>query len=405
LLDLLSRFWPLLLLVQVPWLVRLVVVLLHRILRSRLDHAIADDLPRTAGEWLEERLAASRLAGHVSAFVSEHRLLSDSYLPRRRLIHLEPDTHFKADPVYWAIAAHELGHALFHHTHPAISALMEAARSLKAIVLGFGLAAIVANLLYALPGVTEVGFVCVAVALVLELPVLVDEANASVTAGRLLRGELRPAHFRAVRLTLFSAFCTYLAAFATTAILVTQLDRVIDAGGAAPVTGAPPAGWHASLVAVLSIVGVAYALARLRAWLTPDRPHHLVILASIPWTFALLALVVELWDARASAAWVWAVILASIPAWRAVAYLAALSGALIYAPLKKLHDLLVGRWGGVETSPAFLQARSRGMVAVAAGSSAAEELLRRPEPPRRLDRLLQLSELLYLPLLALHWLG
>jgi hypothetical protein len=282
---------------------------------------------------------------------------------------------------------------------------MEAARSLKAIVLGFGLAAIVANLLYALPGVTEVGFVCVAAALVLELPVLVDEANASVSAGRMLRGELRPAHFRAVRLTLFSAFCTYLAAFATTAILVTQLDRVVDASGVAAATGAPPAGWHAWLVAALSVLGIVYALARLRAWLTPDRPRPLVVLASIPWTFALLALVVELWDARAGAAWVWAVILASIPAWRAVAYLAALSGALVYVPMKKLHDLLVERWGGVEASPAFLQARSRGMVALAAGTSAAEELLRWPEPPRRLDRLLQLSELLYLPLLAIYWLG
>lgn len=210
-LELLGVFWPYLLLVHLPRLASLASSVAFAVVKSRLDHAIPDELPRTAGEWLKAQLlegpeAATRAVVHTARGPG-----GDAYLPVMRLITLTDETHFKRDPVYWAIAAHELGHARLKERHPIVAALLASARFPKWALATFGIALIAGNVLYGLPGVTELAFDLLLAALALDALTLVDEAAASVTALRLLSRtpELGPRHVRAARLTLLFAFLTY----------------------------------------------------------------------------------------------------------------------------------------------------------------------------------------------------
>ena len=67
----------------------------------------------TAGEWLQEEVSRRALPVRVLVAPSEKEGV-DAFMPRARIIRLSRTSYMKRDPAHWAIAAHELGHALLY---------------------------------------------------------------------------------------------------------------------------------------------------------------------------------------------------------------------------------------------------------------------------------------------------
>jgi Zn-dependent membrane protease YugP len=408
--DLLGRWWPFLLLLYVPTLARLLSNLAYHVVKSRLDHAIPDELPETAGEWLNRRIIADGLGSAPRTLVQSKDRTRNAYFEDEHVIVLSDETFFKRDPAYWAVAAHELGHAEVRARHRVRAALYRGAHLPKWALSTFGVALVIGNILYGVPGMTDLGFRCLAGALLLGGFVLVEEAHASRTAMRLLAGEpaMTPTHLRAARLTLLFALFTYVADFVARAALLACWPRVVALTGAGLLghVADPLSGWRHTLVAIGTGVALAYALWRLFAMSAPpatrERYFLLGVALGLCFHVALLFLIIEVWDHSADSAHIWSVYLALIPAMSTVAFLAALPGLPLALLLVRVHERLLARYGGIERSTAFLDARKRGERLVRSGdSSVMEMLLRRHE---RTFLTGELAKLLYLPLLVSYWL-
>jgi Zn-dependent membrane protease YugP len=228
---LLAQSLPLVALLHVKVLFNFVAVTIAVRVQSWFDRKIPDDLEMTAGDWLRTEL--DKIIGEDASIVTSNSSSSDGYHSNARIIELTDKTYFKSDPVFWATAAHELGHARLRHRHPWTKFASSATFVLSTIFsrVAMGLAA--AYFLYAQQRVLNASLLFFGAALALYLFRLFDELYANVFAFRVLRREskLQPEHRRAVAWSLATFFLTYAADFASLAILLSQWRLFADFAG------------------------------------------------------------------------------------------------------------------------------------------------------------------------------
>jgi Zn-dependent membrane protease YugP len=408
LLDILVTWWPVFALLYVPHLAQALAIAFWKRTRSRLDHQIPDELPMTAGEWLAERLA--QLGHPFGAIVSDQP--RNAYRPDDRLIQLSDEVHFKADPVYWATAAHELGHARLRAALPIIGYLRTAASwaSFGGAAAGVGLT--FGRVLYALPRAGELAFGCFAIAAGVRIFVLLDEALASILAYRELRASdaIDFVHLRAIRRALAAAFATYVVTFAVYALLLRcwpLIDALAGAHGA-PTRGLTSLGW--TVAAIVSLGCVVAIVAQLVRMFAPREVAGVLGrgrwwgLVAIVRTSPMLVLLWLTWDHRADVAYAWCATLAFCASGRAWLGILHLPFLLPHSFLAALVKRLEGR--GLDRTSRYLRARQEGAHLVRAGNQRLERIAERQHAqPAWPDRLAALARLGYVPLLVAFWLA
>jgi Zn-dependent membrane protease YugP len=412
LIDLLRTWWPLLLLVYVPTLVAKVTrVVFTRSLR-RLDKSHADDLPLTAGEWLATELERLGLHRRVRTMVTDQdaKLSIDGYHPFQGVIQLSAETHFKRDPMHWAIAAHELGHARFHLSWPVLGRVMIAMLYVKHVAISLAVALVIGNVAFALPHVTNLALLLFVLGVVLHLFVLLDEIVASVLAMQSLRASPMFAwsHMRSARRLLTIAFSTYLVGFLARTLLLTQwplVEQLTRDALVPPVMTLTTLGLV--LAALLSVVLVISLLAAILVRVVKPPDWLLAInggvtmLANLA-TFLLLLLV---WNVGTSAHHAYWVMLAVIP----------VQGLFVFplmVPMTLLDNLVLDRFVKkwiveiTHRTSEFWRDHEAGSAQRKVGNVLIRDLLAKTQtsPPleRRVVQVLQLS---FLPLLIAFWLS
>lgn len=408
-------WWWLFGLVVLPQVFNAIAGLVARVVASRLDHYIPDDLPMTAGQWLEQQLAAGGI--RVAAVRSEG-LMEGAYIEPSRLILLNKASYFKKDPVFWAVAAHELGHAQMEQRHPVLSTLIWFGKWLRWLFATAGLAIVLGNVLYAIPAAFEIAFYCLTAAIGLEACVLVDESAASRGAMRLLRDSnmLTKRHLRAARVVLVFAFGTYLSTFVAHVVLLSQWHWVYDVIGSGRFDGIaePLAWWWVAVVGAITAASLVHAFFVYLAIYKPSPVHvdhdgrrvdlsffHTVV--HLLWNAVILALIWLLWDRSESSAYQWCVIVAFVP----VVYMALASIRIVFSPmmmaLSYANSTLLAKYGHVHASDEYVDAIDEQAVERGAkvAQAAKQEL---DNNPTFGQRLLQLSRLAYLPLVVAFWL-
>jgi Zn-dependent membrane protease YugP len=375
--ELLLAYWPVLLLLYAPRLAQLISVVIAERTQSTLDHRIPDEMPKTAGEWLERELLRLRIG--VRAVVTDQH--TDAYRPRDKIIQLRDTTSFKADPVYWATAAHELGHAHNRVRFPLVGALRTLSVLLTIPLLAAGVALVAGHVLYAIPVAGTLAFACFAIAAALPVFVLVDEALASIYAYRRLRVE-GAAHVRPIRAVLVTAFATYFVTHASYALLLTQWSLLETL--AHPVQ-------HATLTTLGWIFAVVLAAASAAAFVLKD--------GALRWV-PITLLVLLVWDV-VDPAYAWCVIAALAASWRVWYRVAHLPAALPYGLVAMFAKRFEGP--GVEQTTRFLVKRDLGRRAIESGNAMIEHLRARWRDSTW-HHVASWTRLGYLPLLVVIWL-
>jgi Zn-dependent membrane protease YugP len=412
LIDLLRTWWPVLLLVYLPSLVRTIMrVAITRSLR-RLDESHPDDMPLTAGEWLAREIDQLRLRWRVRTVVTDDdsKRSFDAYYPFHGVIQLSAETHFKRDPMHWAIAAHELGHARFHITWPRVGRVTIAALYIKRTLIATAVALVLGNVAFALPHVTDVALVMLAVCVALHGFVLGDELIASLYAMEMLRATpgFGPSHVRSARRMLALAFSTYAIAFLSRALLLTQWPLVVELTRDAMV---PPLAALTTLgtvlAAVLSLVLVVASLTRVLGEIVrlPDRVMNIGVTAILLTKPAVCALLLLVWNTSADPTFVWCVMLALIPV---QAYFV----VALMLPLGLLDVFLLDRWAKkwvvdiTHRTAQLARDYEAGKAERKVGNRTIAELIERAQllPPLE-HRLLQVLHFSSLPLLIAFWLA
>lgn len=408
LLGILVTWWPVLALLHVPRLAQVLATVIAMRTKSALDHRIPDDLPMTAGDWLAERL--DELGHPIQAVVTSRDV--DAYRPNARLIQLSAETHFKADPVYWATAAHELGHARIRAELPVIGHLRSAAVPAGLVLLAAGTGLVFGRVLYDLPAAGALALRCCAAAAAAQGFVLLDEGLASVLAYRELHrsSAIDFVHLRAIRRVLVTAFATYFATYAAYAALLHYWPLIDALTGHRPVHPGRLT-WFGTAVAIAASLGcIATMLFALVRMIAPrelgealeDRPS-VGTASGLVRTVPIVALVWLVWDHRVDAAYAWCAIAAFAVSWRTWL-------GILHVPFGLVHATVV-RWltrhvgPGVDETPRYLRAREHGAYSIWLGNRRLERLdAERRDEPRWLTRLVALARLGYLPLLLAFWL-
>jgi Zn-dependent membrane protease YugP len=375
----------------------------------RLDERIPDTLPLTAGAWLQRELERLGLTTRISVIATSDRAKqgsSDRFHPLAKLIQLDQDTYFKRDPVYWAIAAHELGHARTELASPLLARVFVVARFVTHVLVAGGLALMFGNVLYALPHVTEVARALLIAAACLQTPKLADEAIASALAMRSLRAspELEPHHLSASRRALVLAFATYFITAAASTLLLTQwylVERLTAVPMVPPTAQLTSIGWVA--VSALSLALAAFAIMHLLiiVWRRRQPPQASprgaalaqLVLASFVW----LA-----WDHHASPVYAWCATIAISQIMPLLLVMLLLPMTIIAALTRFTRRLAVD--ATVQTAELRADRRD-GAHHVAAGNARLDEVYR--AMTRSFDvhvRVLQLLQLAFVPLLLAFWL-
>lgn len=409
LLGILVTWWPVFVLLYVPHLAQVLVTTIARRTEGKLDHQIPDELPVTAGEWLAGRLAS--LGYPIAAIVTDQQ--SDAYRPGDKLIQLSEETHFKADPVYWAMAAHELGHARIRAELLIIGHLRTAAGWIGFVVVAAGVGLAFGRVLYALPGSGELAFGCFAIAAGLRIFVLVDEALASVLAYRELQANdaIDFVHLRAIRRWLVTAFATYFVTYAAYALLLRYWPLVEALAGdhGARASGLTSLGW--TVATVVSIGCVVSIVAQLMHMFAPSEVAEALdhrgwwpLVVGIARTSSIVVLLWLTWDHRVDVTYAWCAILAfsaSASTWLRIMHLPLLIPHVVFA-------LFMVRFEGpgVDRTSRYMRARQQGAHLVRAGNQRlariAESQTEHPSWPARLTALGKLG---YVPLLVAFWLA
>ncbi len=208
----------------------------YEIIRGRLDRAHPDTLPLTAGSWLRETIDRMGLAKLQVLVHPSKKTGVDAFAPSAGTIVLSQLTYCKSDPSFWAIAAHELGHAIVHRSTWLVGAIFALARRGSTTLLGLAGTFALANILFRSHEVNRIVMSCAYAALALTAVVLVDEAAASIRAMRILRedGRLGPRDLGGARAALAAAFFTYLMGLVGTCVFVASRDVFVRALDSAP---------------------------------------------------------------------------------------------------------------------------------------------------------------------------
>lgn len=402
---LLQMWWPVLVLVHLPLLANVIAVTLFKRIAHTHDWELADDLPQTAGDWLRDRAVVHGLR----VIVTDDESNSDAFHPTHRVIHLSAATHFKADAVFWSIAAHELGHARFHAEHPLLGTLSLVAMWLKYVFLMLGSGIAIGNVLYARPRGLELAFAFLVGSLALRVIELLEEAYASWLAYRELRASahLSVIHLRVVRRTLLAALGTYVSTVVAGFVILSQwsvVENITGDGRLGELGELTTFGWI--VVGLLCVIGIVYALVhvvlvRLRPRLHGKIKDPAVVenLLGLIWRLLLLILIVLVWDLQASATWAWCVILAVVAAQRLI-------GALLMVPLMIPIGVIVTAiqklsGPGHHASDQFAASRDAGRPLIHDGKQAMIEMLQHHVAhPSTGSRVFDVTKLLYLPLIV-----
>lgn len=410
--DLLRAWWPVLLLVYVPSLIRTVTrIAITRSLR-RLDESHPDDMPLTAGEWLARQIEQLRLHWRVRTVVTDDdaKLSLDAYHPFHGVIQLSAETHFKRDPMHWAIAAHELGHARFHLTWPRLGRVTIAALFIKRTFIATAVALLIGNVAFALPHVTDAALVLFASCIALHGFVLGDELVASVYAMDMLRATpgFRRSHLRSARRMLSLAFSTYAISFLSRILLLTQWPLVVALTRDPMV---PPLATLTTLgtvfAATLSVVLAIAALTRLLMKLVKLRGRVGMIgaIAMLLAKPALVAFLLLVWNTNASPSFAWCVMFALISV--QIFFVVALMLPMFLVDLFLL-DPFTKKWV-VDVTHRTAELRrdlEAGKAQRKVGNRAIAELIERAQmmPPLE-SRLLEILHFSSIPLLIAFWLS
>ncbi len=115
----LGTFWPLLMIYLGPAILLKVASTVFIELQKLYDHKYPDDMDVHTGHWLEKRLEQTGLSHEIQVGGVKEPIFRvlDAYDPGRDIVFLGDITYHKKDPTFWAIAAHELGHAIVHREH------------------------------------------------------------------------------------------------------------------------------------------------------------------------------------------------------------------------------------------------------------------------------------------------
>jgi Zn-dependent membrane protease YugP len=262
----------------VGFVLPLVTSAAYEIARSRLDQAHPDTLPTHAGAWLREQLERRSLSDAIDVRIdpSEKRRV-DAFSPSGSFIVLSQLTYCKADPSFWAVAAHELGHALVYRSSWLVAAIFSVARQGSTFLLGLAGTLAFSNILFRSQVVNQVLMAAALAGFALELVVLIDEALASVRAMAILGQDERLGRreLRGAGLTLLVAFGTYLVGAVGTGIFVVERDVFIRALALAPPfePGPLPSTFRLILLAVLTLL-VSWLAARELRILVHGEPAH-----------------------------------------------------------------------------------------------------------------------------------
>lgn len=245
------------------WVVVLWLVATHlaslgfTLVKMLLDRAFPDTLPQTTARWIADRLVEIGLDKDVR--VSEAPWGFNSFVPLSGVVLLDRLTHEKNDPFFWAVGAHELGHAWLHRRVPLLGGLLMLGRSVQAQAGALARAVLFAGILFALDGPAR-GLLhgTLLVALGCGALVLLDEAIASLFGLVLLlrRGGLSVLQLLGAAVGMAAAFLTYcsgVAADGAVFLLADDLWPVLSGwagGGLLPALTDP--GWLA-----LGVLGLA----------------------------------------------------------------------------------------------------------------------------------------------------
>lgn len=263
--DLAREWLPFVALVALGWLLRKAISSGYERLSRRIDAKVPDDMPCGGGAWLDEQLRARGLEGEIRVFADGRAGAHvDAYFPTARTIVLSRAVHEKHDASFWAVAGHELGHALVRRAAPVVGVVFSIGRILTTVCTRTATFLIFANVLYASADIDSIAFDLLRVSLVAWIVVLVDEALASLLSIRMLAKDARVSRRALVGAVtaLIAAFMTYAGAVVGQIILVLQRDFIVGQihRHRVFVAGAPMSTARLAVVLALSVVLVALSL-------------------------------------------------------------------------------------------------------------------------------------------------
>lgn len=231
-LDWLKVWWPIALVAVAPSALTRYAVLLFTGHLNYLDHKYPDSFDEHAGYWLKERIQTEGLADRVEVGKAKEPLLNglDAYLPFRKKIVLGEKTYEKQDPTFWAIAAHELGHAVDYDRREALRPLSIGSRVMMNQLMGWVYAGLLVNTLFGWAFADETLRWLIILTLACGVVVLFDEAIASIIGLRILRSDRRldSEMLRDMRRHLALAFATYCSPLLVFAALLAGWHWVAD---------------------------------------------------------------------------------------------------------------------------------------------------------------------------------
>jgi len=233
-------------------IIPLATALFWQLLQRWLDRKYADDLPESAGAFTRRCAARtwSEAPPTVVCIPKKHPLakVGDGYSPAQHTVLLSEQTFFKRDPTFWAIGAHELGHAMLYQKASWFMNLAMVARKLNPLVATFAFTVFLSNIFLASETVLSTALGLYWCVVGMGVFICLDELAASVVAIRLLKqdGRLRKDHWVGVYSALGAALMTYVGAAMGALVVVILYDQFATASLTQdPMVIAPPltGGW------------------------------------------------------------------------------------------------------------------------------------------------------------------
>ena len=243
-------------------------------IENRVDEKLPDDLPLGAGNWLKAEIEKRGMTLRVLVEPKGEDHI-DAYYPTAKTVILSRRVYEKRDASYWAVAAHELGHAMAYQKTPILGLLFWFARVLSGFCARLAVALTLGNILYARSELSNLALSLFTVSLAADVVVLVDEALASTLAIKMLAGDARvrgKALVGAIT-ALAAAFMTYVGGFVGELITILRFDFVIaKINEQRQFTPAPLLGGFKFIVtAILCIFLIAFAALELRRVARPKK--------------------------------------------------------------------------------------------------------------------------------------
>ena len=168
-----------------PFLLSVVGLVLHHGTDGRHRGSA---LPLGAGPWLEEKIGQDRIAVRVEIHPRDGL---DAYWPSVGAIGLSQRTWAGRHAGHWAIAAHELGHALNMASHPFVAQLLPIARLAQQLTWRAFTATLFCALLLGHPALWTLGYALLVLAVLATAVVCLDEVGASLHGHRMLSADPR----------------------------------------------------------------------------------------------------------------------------------------------------------------------------------------------------------------------